>query len=319
MKWKKLGKIFDPTEHKLANNCIDFAQSPQVLEFKDHVRIYFSTREREANGKFISHVSFVEMDKTFSKIKKLSAQTIITKGALGCYDEHGIFPFNVLRDGDKILGFIGGWSRRVSVDIETSIGLSISEDNGLTFKRIGDGPVLSSTLNEPFLVGDPFVLKLNDKFHMWYIYGVRWIQNPTENVKERVYKIGHATSIDTINWVKTDKQIISDKLNEDECQALPSVIFHNGNYHMVFCYRQAIGFRINSKDAYRIGYSYSEDGLTWIRDDDKAGISTTDGEWDSEMMCYPHLCKSDDKIYLLYNGNNFGRTGFGIAVLEEAD
>ncbi|MCE3227620.1 MAG: hypothetical protein K0S32_2171 [Bacteroidetes bacterium] len=317
MKWKKLGKIFNPLDHQLPNNCLEFAQSPQVLTFDDFVRVYFSTREKDASGKFISHVAFVEFDKTFSQIKKISDRTIIPMGALGCYDEHGIFPFNVLREEEKILGFIGGWNRRVSVDIETSIGLSISNDNGLTFKRIGDGPVLSPTLNEPFLVGDPFVLKIDNKFHMWYIYGVRWIQNPNKDVKERVYKIGHAVSFDAINWIKTDRQIINDKLNDDECQALPSVVFHNNRYHMVFCYRQAIGFRENSKDAYRLGYATSTDGLLWTRNDDIIGIEGTAGEWDSDMMCYPHICKVDGKIYLLYNGNNFGRYGFGAAVLEE--
>ncbi len=317
MKWKKLGKIFDPTDYKLANNCVNYAQSPQVLEFENYVRIYFSTRERDSTGKFISHVSFVEMDKEFKSIKKISNHNIIKMGALGCYDEHGIFPFNVIRDGNRMLGFIGGWNRRVSVDIETSIGLSISLDDGLTFTRIGDGPVLSSTLDEPFLVGDPFVLKIGDAFHMWYIYGVRWIQNPEKDVKERVYKIGHATSYDAISWVKTNRQIIEDKLNHDECQALPSVIFHNGKYHMVFCYRQAIGFRENSRAAYRIGYAYSKDGITWERDDLNIGIQTTPGDWDSDMMCYPHICSVDGKIYLLYNGNNFGKAGFGLALLEE--
>ncbi len=317
LKWKKIGKIFDPTEHKLANNCVDFAQSPQVLEFDDYVRIYFSTREKDASGKFISHISFVEMDKEFTEILKVSDHTIIPMGGLGCFDEHGIFPFNVLRDGNRVLGFIGGWNRRVSVDIETSIGLAISNDNGLTFERIGDGPVVAPTLEEPFLVGDPFVLKLKDAYHMWYIYGTRWIQNPDKDVKERVYKIAHAVSTDAINWVKTNRQIIDDKLNENECQALPTVIFHDGKYHMLFCYRQAIGFRENSKDAYRLGYAFSNDGLSWTRDDANVGIDTTPGGWDSDMMCYPHIFSCNGKVYLLYNGNNFGKTGFGLAVLEE--
>ena len=171
MKWKKLGKIFDPTQHKLANNCVEFAQSPQVLEFNNFVRIYFSCREKDTSGKFISHISFVEMKKNFKEIIRVSNHTILPMGALGCYDEHGIFPLNVLRDGKVILGFIGGWSRRVSVDIETAIGLAVSNDEGMTFKRIGDGPVLAATLDEPFLVGDPFVLRVDDKYHMWYIYG----------------------------------------------------------------------------------------------------------------------------------------------------
>ena len=317
MKWKKLGKIFDPTQHTLANDCVDFAQSPQVLVFDDFVRIYFSTRQSDASGKFISHISFVEMDKEFKNIKKISNHTVIKMGKLGCYDEHGIFPFNVLKDEGKVLGFIGGWNRRISVDIETSIGLAISNDDGFTFTRIGDGPVLSSTLDEPFLVGDPFVLKINDEYNMWYIYGVRWIQNPNNNVRERVYKIGHAKSNDAVSWIKTNRQIVSDKLNEDECQALPSVIYHNNKYHMVFCYRQAIGFRENSKDAYRLGYAYSTDGINWIRDDANVGIDVTKDDWDSDMMCYPHLCRCNGKIYLLYNGNNFGKTGFGLSELIE--
>ena len=54
MKWKKLGKIFNPTEHKLSNNCIDYAQAPQVLEFDDFVRIYFSTRVKDESGNLLA-------------------------------------------------------------------------------------------------------------------------------------------------------------------------------------------------------------------------------------------------------------------------
>ncbi len=316
MKWKKLGKIFDPSQHKLANNCKYYAQSPQFLEFDDFVRIYFSTREIDPRGKYISHISYVEMDKSFKKIKKNSDHTIIPMGALGCYDEHGIFPLNILKDDNRILGFIGGWNRRVSVDVDTSIGLSVSNDNGLTFQRVGDGPILSASLNEPFLVGDPFALKINKTYHLWYIYGVRWIHNKEKDIKERVYKIGHATSKDAINWIKTNKQIIEDKLNTDECQALPSVVYFDNKFHMIFCYRQAIGFRENKSNAYRLGYALSSDGTNWIRNDENVGIDVSENDWDSDMLCYPHIFQYDEKFYLLYNGNEFGKYGFGLAVLE---
>src|ERR1017187_1524856 len=157
MKWKKLGNIFNPINYQLANNCIEFAQSPQTLVFDNFVRIYFSTREKdEKNGKYLSHISFVDMDKSYKNVIKL--------GNLGCFDEHGIFPINVLRDKDKILAYTCGWSRRVSVSVETSTGLAISNDNGLTFQKVGDGPVLSSSLHEPFLVGDSFVCNFNNTY-----------------------------------------------------------------------------------------------------------------------------------------------------------
>ena len=147
MIWRKLGRIFNPIDYKLPNNCIEFAQSPQALVFDDFVRIYFSTREKDQTGKYLSHISFVEFDKTFKKIIKISTNSVIALGNLGCFDEHGIFPLNVVRDKGRILGYISGWSRRISVSVETAIGLSISHDNGLTFKRLSEGPILSASLN----------------------------------------------------------------------------------------------------------------------------------------------------------------------------
>ena len=316
MKWKKIGKIFNPVEHTLINNCVEFAQSPQALVLDDFVRIYFSTREKDKTGKYLSHISFIDIDKEFKKIINVSSKPVIELGELGCFDEHGIFPINIYKDKDRLLAYTTGWNRKVSVSADASIGLAFSYDNGLTFKKLGKGPILTSSLNEPFLVGDAFVTVYENTYHMWYIHGSKWIADPTENDPQRVYKIVHSTSKDGINWEREGKHIISDKLDENECQALPTVIKHNDRYHMYFCFRHAIDFRKNKDRGYRIGYAHSVDLINWTRDDENAGIGLSAGEWDSDMMCYPHIFNCDRKIYLLYNGNEFGRFGFGIAVLE---
>lgn len=318
MKWKKLGRIFDPTRYKLSNNCLEFAQSPQTLISDDFVRIYFSTRELEKTGKYLSHISFIDIDKNFKEIINISTETVINLGGLGCFDEHGIFPMNILRNKDKIFAYTTGWNRRVSVSTDGSIGFAFSDDDGLTFKKIGEGPILTSSLNEPFLVGDAFVAIFNDTYHMWYVYGSRWISDTKEAAPDRVYKIVHATSDDGITWLKEGKHLIADKLNSDECQALPTVIHFNNKYHMLYCYRQATDFRKNRARSYRIGYAFSDDLINWIRDDDNVGIDVSEDGWDSDMLCYPHLFYCDSKIYMLYNGNEFGRFGFGLAVLEDA-
>ena len=315
MKWRKLGKIFDPTEFKLSNNCVEFAQSPQAIVFDDHVRIYFSTREKDTTGKYLSHVSFVDIDKNFKKIVRVSDKTVIPLGKLGCFDEHGIFPINVLRNGNKILAYTTGWNRKVSVSADASIGMAISSDNGSTFQKNGDGPILTASLHEPFLVCDAFVAMFENVYHMWYIYGCRWFNDPLENEPQRVYKIVHATSPDGFEWNRDGKHIISDILDENECQALPTVICHNGFYHMYFCFRNATGFRNNKERGYRLGYAYSSDLINWTRADNEVGIEASEGEWDSNMMCYPHLFHCNEKAYLLYNGNEFGRYGFGLAEL----
>lgn len=140
MKWRKLGKIFDPTEHSLPNRCVEFAQSPQTLVLADRVRVYFSTRERDSVGKYLSHVAFADFSRDMSRLLGISSQTVLPLGGLGCFDEHGIFPINLLRNGDRVLAYTTGWNRKVSVSADASIGLAFSHDDGLTFQRHGIGP-----------------------------------------------------------------------------------------------------------------------------------------------------------------------------------
>lgn len=318
MKWKKLGKIFDPSQYKLPNNCVLFAQSPQALVFDDFVRIYFSTRAVDnRNGKYLSHIAYVDMMKNMRDVIRVSDKPVLPLGGLGCFDEHGIFPMNLLRHGDAIYGYTCGWNRRISVSVDTAIGLAISRDGGLTFQRIGDGPVLAASLHEPCLVGDGFVKFIGSMFHMWYIYGTGWRKFSSDAPPDRTYKIGHAVSSNGIIWVKEEaKQIIDDRLGADESQALPTVIEIDGHYHMFFCYRHSFDFRKNRYRGYRIGHAWSDDLANWTRDDENPLLDVTPGDWDSDMVCYPHAFWCSDKVWLLYNGNEFGRYGFGLAELE---
>lgn len=319
MKWRKLGRLFDPAQFRLPGNCRAFAQAPQALVCDDFVRIYFSTREIEAaSGMYLSHVAYADFTCDFSRVIDVGERPVIDLGKPGCFDEHGIFPMNVLRHGDRIYGYTCGWNRKVSVAVDTAIGLAISSDGGVSFQRLGDGPILAASLHEPFLVADPFVRRFGDTFHMWYIFGTAWKRYATDGAPQRIYKIGHARSADGITWTKDNegRRIVADRLGEDECQALPTVIALSGRYHMFFCYRQPSDFRSNPSRGYRIGYAYSDDLSNWKRDDDHVGIDVSASGWDSEMMCYPHVFECAGNVYLLYNGNEFGRHGFGIAVLE---
>ena len=78
---------------------------------------------------------------------------------------------------------------------------------------------------------------------------------------------------------------------------------------MWFCYR-------GTDFPYRIGYAESDDAVSWIRRDDLAGIAASDNGWDSEMVCYPHVFDHGEHRYMLYNGNGYGASGIGLAVLE---
>ena len=318
MRWRKLGNVFDPREFQLPNDCHEYAQAPQALVLPEAVRVFFSTRSREARtGKYLSHVAFVDMDKSLQRVVQVSQEAVISLGGLGTFDEHGIFPMSVVRNGDFVYGYTTGWSRRVSVSVETAIGLAVSHNEGVSFERVGVGPVLSASLREPFLVGDGFVRRIGDTFHMWHIFGTRWSRFTAGGPPERTYKIGHASSPDGISWVQEDgRQIVSDRLGPDESQALPVVIEIASQYHMFFCYRHSDDFRTNPARGYRIGHAVSSNLLDWVRDDQDPQLEAGPEDWDAEMQCYPHVFECDGSIFLLYNGNEFGRFGFGAAVLE---
>jgi hypothetical protein len=194
-----------------------------------------------------------------------------------------------------------------------AIGLAISRDNGISFNRLGRGPVLSFSLDEPFILSGPKIRRFNNRWYLWYIAGERWLAE--DRRPEPVYRIRMASSEDGINWTKLNRDLIERKLEDNECQASPDVYFCNGRYHMFFCYRHAIDYR-NQKRGYRIGYAVSEDLVNWVRDDAKAGIDVSAEGWDSEMQSYPHVFDLDGSTYMLYLGNQVGRFGFGLARLE---
>ncbi len=81
-------------------------------------------------------------------------------------------------------------------------------------------------------------------------------------------------------------------------------------YHMWFSYRGA-------GNRYRIGYAQSQDGQQWDLQLGKVGINVSESGWDSEMIEYPFVFDHKGARYMLYNGNGYGKTGFGLAVLEK--
>ena len=67
---------------------------------------------------------------------------------------------------------------------------------------------------------------------------------------------------------------------------------------------------------YGIRYAESLDGIDWIRKDNDVSLGRSKLGWDSEMICYPFVFSHKGSRYMLYNGNGYGESGFGLAVLE---
>lgn len=314
-KWEKLGKIYDPRDHKSRSWVQEFAQSPCALIYKNHLRVYFCSRPAPtSDNQYLSYLSYIDLDRNnLLKIVNICREPILSLGAYGTFDEFGTNPISVIRDDNNVHVYYAGWTRCESVPFNGAIGLAISRDNGNTFTRQGEGPVLSFSHDEPFLIGSPRVRKFNNKWYLWYVSGKEWLQSTDK--PEPVYKIRMASSEDGINWVKFGKDLIEDKLGNNECQACPDVTFFDGKYHMFFSYRHSHNYK-SEEGGYRIGYASSIDMIHWVRCDEVAGITSSEHGWDSEMVSYPNLFLLEDETYMLYQGNEMGRFGFGLAKLN---
>lgn len=312
--WQKQGKVFNPADIKNRSWLKEFAQAPSVLIFDDFVRVYFSCRPpANENGQYVSYSAFVDLNrKDLFEIKRVSESPILKLGELGTFDEFGTYPVSVIKHEDEVRAYYGGWTRCESVPFNVAIGYGVSKNGGETFEKSGDGPILSYSLDEPFILSGPKIRKFNDQWYLFYIAGKKWI---LDNGKpEPVYKIRMATSADGINWIKHNKDLIETKVEENEAQASPDVFFYEGKYHMFFCYRYSADYR-GKNNGYRIGYACSDDLVNWTRDDEKAGLNISEEGWDSEMVSYPHVFELDGDVYIFYLGNQVGRFGFGLAKL----
>lgn len=307
--WKKLGNVFNPTISRPQPWIQEFAQCPTPFVLDDKVlRVYVACRpQRGGDLQYVSYPGYVDLARDdLTKVLKVSERPLMPLGQPGAFDEFGIMPSSFVRRGDDIYAYYTGWTRMKSVPYTLAIGVAISRDGGETFAKVGEGPALGLTLNEPYFVTGPVVRVVDDQWTMWYLSGRKWMH--AEGKFEPVYQVAVAHSDDGLHW-RHDGTPILPTLSEDECQDILSPFSLGGKWHAIFAHRQPS----TSAGAYRLGYACSDDLRTWRRDDARAGLVVSDAGWDSKMLCYPQVVELDGRLLMFYCGNDFGREGFGIA------
>lgn len=311
MKWMKKGLIFKPDnnfEWMVHHACVPIADkvNDEVL------RIYFGPRDKY--NRTVTTFIEVEADDP-SNVLYVHDKPVLSLGKLGCFDDSGAMPSCIVNYKNKKYLYYIGWNIGVTVSYRNSIGLAVSDDGGLTFNRAYEGPVVDRTHLEPYFTASPYVIIDNGIWRMWYASCTGWIIH--NNRTEPLYQIKYAQSQDGVHWIRENVTCVDYKFDK-EANARPCVIKEDGIYKMWYCYRGSFDYRTNKDQSYRIGYAESTDGIKWIRKDEEAGIDRSEDGWDSQMIEYPYVYEHKSKKYMLYNGNGFGKSGFGYAILEEA-
>lgn len=291
----------------------EYAQCPTPFVLDEEVlRVYMACRpQRGPDLQYVSYAGYVDLARNdLTRVVGVAKEPLIPLGNPGAFDEFGIMPSSAVRKGDEVYLYYTGWTRMSSVPYTVGIGLAVSRDGGTTFNKLGEGPLLGLTLNEPYLVNSPAVRIIGDTWHMWYLTGTKWLLDGGK--PEAVFQIAHATSVDGITWRRDGIPII-EAMSEDECQDIFLPFFRDGRWHAVFAFRKPVGFRTEPSSMYRLGYASSDDLITWVRDDSQVGIDVSNSGWDSQMMCSSQAIGLDGRTLLFYCGNAFGREGFGVA------
>lgn len=311
MTWEKQGWIYT-TEKEFSWNR-SHAQVPFVHPIGDmRWRIYFGTRD-EKNRTF---TTFIDVQAGNPKnILYRHSTPILQLGRMGTFDDCGVMPSWIIDFGGLTYLYYIGWTVRNTIPYHNSIGLALSKDNGVTFKRYSQGPLYSPTVLEPYFTGTSCIIIDNGIWKNWYLSCTKW--EILNGKPEPFYHIKYAESPDGIQW-KRDGHIAIDFKSPDEGGIVrASVMKEDQMYKMWYSFRKARDYRTNRKNSYRIGYAESKDGRQWHRKDRKITIELSETGWDSEMMAYPHVIKHNGTRYMFYNGNGFGRTGFGYAIEVE--
>lgn len=311
--WEKKGIVLDLSE--LNSEWItSHVQLPLVYRINEDVlRIYIAVRNAERKALPV----YVDIDAHDFRIIEKHTEPLLQLGNPGTFDDCGIMFASCVEVGDSLYMYYIGWNRDALLPYSLSIGLAVSKDRGGVFTKVSDGPIMDRDIDCPYFNTNPFVLRENGIFQMWYVFCTKW-EYEEEDGWVPAYLIKRAVSDDGIHWRREEGACIDYK-NDHEAIAAPCIIKTNDQYYMWYCYRDLKDFRKGKDNAYMIGVATSPDGKHWVRKDDKVGISKSETGWDSEMMCYPSVIELDDKLVMFYNGNEHGKYAIGYAVCRKDD
>lgn len=303
MSWQKLGKIITP--QPTIDWMATFTGPSFALQIEDSplFDIYITGRDQLNR----SQIGKIRIDiREPNQVLRIDPNPVLSFGELGAFDENGVaYPY-IVRHQNQLYLYYVGWMPTVLTPFSNHIGLAIQQKNG-AFQRASRAPILPRT-HEDYLSTGSCGVRINQEgiWQMWYTSFVKWEKSNNQQKPKHYYHIKYASSTDGIHWQR-NHEVCIDFNNEREFAICHPTVWRDseGLYHMWFACRG---------EEYQIGYASSNDGIYWNRCDERAGISVSKEGWDNKALCYPHVFEYAGRLFMLYNGNEYGKTGLGLAI-----
>ena len=302
MGWRRLGHLYGPDGNRSWARSHAALPVPILLN-GDRFRVFFSARDEE-NRSSVGWVDVALREKP--SVLAEGKESLLSSASAGHFDDSGIGLGSIVRGGgtpDRL--YYMGWNLGVRAPWRNSIGIATGDATLPAFERLYAGPIMDRSPEDPYTLSYPWVLRLApDDWRMWYGSNLAWGGSSAD--MQHVIKA--ARSVDGLNWTREATPAVGFSSPGEYALARPCVLAEGGHLRMWFATRG---------ERYRVGAATSPDGHTWSRCDDTAGLKRSDEGWDSEMVCYPCVIRHRDRLYLFYNGNSYGKDGFGVAIWED--
>lgn len=307
MKWFKRGIVWKPEGS--APWARTHGMGPTPFRLNDEViRVFVTSIDDKGRGR-PSYVDVSAHDPTH--VLGVSPSAILDIGKRGAFDDNGVMAISVIQpELGTLFMYYAGFELCTNIRYRIFSGLAVSSDNGVTFTRKSQAPILDRTDTELFFRSGPFAMLDGGVFKLWYVAGSEWTMVNGKTMP--VYELRYQESLDGIHWSISGKLSLAITGEDEHGFGRPWVVKRGLNNYQLF-----YSIRRRSFNAYRLGYAESDDGVNWVRKDSEMGLDVSPGEFDSDAIMYSAVISVGDKTYCFYNGNNFGEHGFGVAELIE--
>jgi hypothetical protein len=300
--WQRLGRIFGADQRNRFFASHASYPTPLVVG-AGVVRVFFSPRD-DQNRSSIAYLD-LGLDGDRFEVLRVPDMPLLEPGPRGAFDDCGASVSCVIADNAQLCVYYLGWTLLKSVPFQSFIGLATGEVAGAKLVRQGRVPILDRSEVDPWTLGYPWVLRDDTRWRMWY---GSHIERGPEDFEVR-HTIKDATSPDGRSWQRSGRIVIPLDMPREFGVSRPSVLQDSDRYRMWYARRQW--------SHYSLGYAESPDGLQWMRQDEAVTFTGPLQSWEAGGSTYPAVFDCGGNRYLLYNGTDYGRTGFGLARLMD--
>ena len=227
-------------------------------------------------------------------------------GSPGTFDDNGVNLGDLIVVGNQIRMYYVGYQIVSRVKFLAFSGLAISDDNGETFRRYTETPVMDRVVRVVIYVVFTLVESLTGGgFGIWYSVGDSWT-----SIEGKPYPDYHTRYIESKDGISCPQEgsFVLGPDGEEYRLGRARRVNIKGKELLYFT-------RGDINGSYFLGVA-ERNGDVWEKKS-SAGIDLGVNSWDDRHLCYPAIINIDNKVYMFYNGNDMGNDGFGVAILEE--